>query len=130
MARRWRIPAGPLLWTLVLLLALAALPSAPQRAEAYQLYGFAWPQRTITYHVQPVPYRAAVDRAARAWNVAAIGVRFRRSSFEEADVVVRYGGARCDGLGDIGFPPSGVSRVTLGANCDTRLITMTAAHEL
>lgn len=121
---------GLVLCALVSWLALAAPAAVPDSAHAYRLHGFAWPQPTITYHVRARAYAAAVDRAARAWNRAGVGVRLRRTSAGSADVIVRYGGRRCDGRALVGFVPGDVSEVFLGAGCDRRLITMTAAHEL
>ena len=102
----------------------------PATAGAYRLYGRPWPQPTITYHVQARGYAAAVDRAARVWNRADVGVRLRAAARDSADVIVRYGGRRCEGEALIGFAPREGSEVRLGAGCGSRLITLTAVHEL
>ena len=81
-------------------LALAA--AAP--TEAYVVAGRAWPTTTITYHANTAGYRTAVDRAARIYNHAGIGVRLRRAaSAAEAEVVFVYGGRRCEGSSYVGF---------------------------
>jgi len=112
------------------LLAAVALAALPATAGAYRLYGRPWPQPTITYHVQARGYAAAVDRAARVWNRAGVGVRLRKATRYSADVIVRYGGRRCEGEALIGFAPREGSEVRLGAGCGTLLITLTAVHEL
>lgn len=111
-------------------LSAVALAALPARASAYELLGHRWSTSTITYRVTAPRYSAAVNRAARVWKRADVGVRFRRASGAEADVVVGYGGARCDGLAQIGYRRSAPVAVWLGRGCTTRLITLTAVHEL
>lgn len=67
----------------------------------------------------------AVDCATRAWIRASVGVS-RRGSPPSADVVVPYGGQRCDGEALMGFVPRGAVGDQPGAGCGTGLITRTA----
>jgi hypothetical protein len=93
--------------------------------------GNPWPGATIRYYTSAKAYSTAVDRAARAWNRAAVGVRFARSSRATADVVVAYGSARCGGVSPMGYGGRQEdTTVRLGAGCSTSFITLTAAHEL
>jgi predicted Zn-dependent protease len=115
---------------LAISLSTIALAALPARAPAYELLGHRWSTSTITYRVTAARYVPAVERAARAWNRAGVGVRFRRTSGVEADVVIRYGGAPCDGLAEIAYRRSSPVAVWLGRGCATRLITLTAVHEL
>jgi hypothetical protein len=112
-------------------LALAASALMPAGASAYVVGGHAWPGKTIRYYTAAGAYSGAVNRAARAWNRAAVGVRFAASSRANAAVVVLYGTERCGGLSPMGYGGrfQGTT-VRLGAGCSTQLITLTAAHEL
>ncbi|HEX4732897.1 MAG TPA: matrixin family metalloprotease [Thermoleophilaceae bacterium] len=108
---------------------LAAL--LPASAGAYVVGGKPWPATTITYYVAAKAYAGPVNRAARIWNRADVGVEFSRASRSQADVVVAYGGPRCAGYSPVGFggwDESTVSR--LGAGCSKAFITLTAVHEL
>lgn len=115
----------------LLALAAGACPLlAPASASAYELAGRPWPGRTITVHVRAQAYAPAVRRAVRAWNDADVGVRLRRvSAAEGADVVVRYGGRRCEGEALVGYARIR-STVYLGRGCDLGLVRLTAVHEL
>ena len=105
---------------------LAALPAA---ADAYEIAGRAWPRSTITYHTEAAGYSRAVDRAARIWNRADVGIRLRRGDAATADVVVTYGGPRCWGAALVGYQPPRRGAIRLGRGCSTGLITLTAVHE-
>jgi Matrixin len=108
-------------------ISLFALPGA---AEGYAVGGKPWPAAAITYYVAAKGYAAPVERAARIWNGASVGARLVRTSRAKADVVVSYGGRRCEGLSPMGFGGWRASTVMrLGAGCSTGLITLTAVHE-
>src|SRR5829696_696844 len=115
----------PLMGSLVALVVLAPAASAYERA------GRAWPGKRITYYTGASGYRVPVDRAARIWNRARVGVRFRRVSRRNAQVVIRYGGRRCEGAAFAGYIGRfRQSPVQLGRGCGRGLITLTAVHEL
>jgi Astacin (Peptidase family M12A) len=111
-------------------LALAGTALFPASAPAYVVGGNAWPGKTIRYYTAARAYKGAVDRAARNWNRANVGVRFASSSRASADVVVRYGTERCGGLSPMGYGGKYEgTTVRLGAGCSRRFITLTATHE-
>lgn len=66
-----------------------AILAAPA-AEAYTFRGERWPKDRIGYSNSLERYDSAVGRAARAWNAADVGIRFRRVPRAQADVVIRY----------------------------------------
>jgi len=98
-------------------------------AQAYVIDGVRWPGTTITYY--PTAYRTAVDRAARNWDHANVGVRFRRaSSASAADVIVKLGAQQCGGFSIVGWPRWwSQSWVKLSSGCDRDLVTLVATHE-
>src|SRR4051794_22064732 len=111
-------------------IALAAICVVPGSAEAYVVGGHRWPSATITYYVAAKAYAGPVGRAARAWNSANVGIRFRRASRTSADVTVAYGGNRCEGESPMGFGGwRDLTVVHLGAGCSNGLISLTATHE-
>ena len=115
---------------LALSLALAGSALLPATASAYVVGGRAWPQTTIRYYTAASAYSSAVNRAARNWNRANVGVRFAASSRSAADVVVAYGEDRCGGISPMGYGGRFVgTTMRLGAGCSTSLITLTATHE-
>lgn len=112
------------------LISAVAVCFAPASASAYVVGGYGWPSSTITYYVAAKGYSAAVGRAARNWNRANVGVTFRRASQSQADVIVRYGGSRCEGESPMGFGGyRTITTVYLGAGCSQGLIALTATHE-
>lgn len=118
---------------LVAALSLAVAVSAllPAGASAYAVGGKAWPGTTIRYYTAARGYASAVNRAARIWNRAGVGVRFASSSRRSADVVVAYGTYRCAGMSPMGYGGRYAgTTVHLGAGCSDDLITLTATHEL
>ena len=116
--------------SLAVLIALAATGLAPGSASAYTVGGRPWPDATITYYTAASTYRAAVNRAARAWNQADVGVRLSRSSRRNADVVVTYGEPMCGGASPVGYDRRfETTTMRLGAGCDRRFIMLTAVHE-
>ena len=110
-------------------LTLVALAVAVASADGYVAAGRAWPRSTITYYVEASAYRAPVNRAARVWNRADVGVRLARASREDADVLVAYGGPRCGGYALLGYQRRYRSSVHLGRGCSRDFITLTAVHE-
>jgi hypothetical protein len=112
-------------------LAVAFSALVPARASAYAVGGKAWPGTTIRYYTAARGYASAVDRAARIWNRAGVGVRFASSSRRAADVVVAYGTYRCAGVSPMGYGGRYAGTIVrLGAGCTRDLITLTATHEL
>jgi hypothetical protein len=111
-----------------LALALSLLAAAP--GDAYRIGGRAWPDGTINYYTSARGYSGAVDRAARILNRTGLGLRLRRTSRADADVVVTYGGAPCNGRARVGFQRyRGDNVVWLGRGCSRALVTLTAVHE-
>jgi hypothetical protein len=113
-----------------LLIVIAAAAALPASASAYAVGGKPWPEATITYYVVAKAYAGPVDRAARIWNRADVGVQFARAPRSQANVIVAYGGERCAGRSPVGFGgwhESTISR--LGAGCGKGFITLTAVHE-
>ena len=101
-----------------LMLALTGAALIPSSASAYVVAGFAWPGTTIRYYTAAGAYRGAVDRAARTWNRAAVGVRLASGSRASADVVVTYGTDRCGGVSPMGYGGRYVgTTMRLGAGC-------------
>jgi Astacin (Peptidase family M12A) len=110
--------------------ACGVVAGLPSSAGAYVFGGHPWPTQQITYYVAADRYAAPVQRAARIWNRAKVGVRFMEVRQAEADVLVRYGGPRCAGASPVGFGGYYELTVTrLGAGCSKRFITLTAVHE-
>jgi hypothetical protein len=103
----------------------------PAGASAYAVGGNAWPGKTIRYYTVAHSYARGVDRAARTWNRAGVGVRFAASSRSSADIVVSYGTDRCGGLSPMGYGGRYEGTIVrLGKGCGSSLITLTAVHEL
>ena len=111
-------------------LSLAVLGGLAPAASAYERAGRAWPGGRITYFTAAEGYRSPVDRAARIWTRAGVGVKFVRTSRRNAQVVIGYGGRRCEGAAFAGYIGRRQSPVRLGAGCGRSLITLTAVHEL
>jgi len=107
---------------LVLCAVACALPAQP--AQAYELLGRVWPDRTITYNAATDRDRAASLYAARAWNRSGAGVRFRRTT-RRGDVIVRAGGSACGGVAILGGRRA---EVRLG-RCGPDLTKLVATHE-
>jgi hypothetical protein len=113
------------------LAAIVLTVLVPSSASAYSVGGRPWPGQTIRYATTAAAYRGAVDRAARIWNRASVGVRFAKSSRRRADVIVAYGTEPCGGASPMGYGGryEGTT-VRLGAGCSRRFIVLTAVHEL
>jgi predicted Zn-dependent protease len=117
----------------VLALGSALAGLAPAAANAYVIGGKRWPTETIRYYAATADYAGDVTRAARIWNRANVGVRFARTSKRSrADVVIGHGGPACAGVTTMGYRSSrsGATVVRLGAGCTTRLVELSAVHEL
>jgi hypothetical protein len=69
----------------------------------------------------------AVDRAARKWNHAGVGVKLQRTTADKAQVPIRYGGASCTGFAIVGYASN--SYMQLGKGCNTDHMVLVAAHE-
>jgi hypothetical protein len=111
-------------------LAGGALSLVPATAgEAYSIGGQGWPGTTVTYYTAAKAYSAPVKRAARVINRAGVGVRLRRASRADADVVLAYGGRACEGEAFVGFQRFVSDVVYLGRGCSHGLVTLTAVHE-
>lgn len=113
-----------------LIAAVATLCLVPASAGAYAVGGHPWPSARITYYVAAKAYTKPVNRAARIWNDAAVGVTFAQARLAEADVIVARGAPRCAGASPVGF--GGFYELTvmrLGAGCSRSFITLTAVHE-
>jgi hypothetical protein len=116
---------------ILLLTLMAALLVAAPAASASEQAGRAWPGGRITYHTTASAYSASVDKAARIWNRAGVGVKFVKTTRAKAQVVLSYGGRRCEGTAYAGYiGRSQQSPVVLGAGCNKSLIVLTAVHEL
>ena len=116
---------------IVAALCLAAAGGLAPSANAYERAGRPWPGGRITYFTTAEDYRSPVDRAARIWNRARVGVKFVKSTRRGAQVVIGYGGRRCEGAAFAGYiGRRRQSPVQLGAGCGRSLITLTAVHEL
>lgn len=113
--------------TLAALVACAAAASLqPPRAQAYSLLGRYWNDPVITYYASSARERSASAFAARTWNRAGTGFRFRRTtSARRAGVVVGTGGEGCGGVAILGGRQA---RVRLG-RCGERLTRLVATHE-
>jgi hypothetical protein len=114
--------------TILLAGLIATAPAAP--AAGYVLEGQPWPTTTLGYYVRAAGYRKAVDAAARDWSRAHVGIRFTRVPLSQAQIVLRYGGAACNGEATVGYEPGQTADVTLGRGCSQGVITLTAVHEL
>lgn len=111
----------------ILVLGLILALASP--ASAYVLAGDAWPGRSINYYVRNGGDPRVVDRAARAWNRANIGIRLRRVTGGGADVLVGFqSDSPCSGWATIGRSWS-LGRVTLGTGCGRSRALLMAAHE-
>ena len=115
---------------ILLLTLMAALVVAAPTATASEQAGRAWPGGRITYHTSAKSYSASVDKAARIWNKANVGVKFVKTSRANAQVVLSYGGRSCEGAAYAGYIGRRQSSVVLGASCSKSLIILTAVHEL
>ena len=112
-------------------LAVAVLAATAPSASAFERAGRPWPGGRITYYTAADGYASSVDRAARIWNRASTGVKFVKASRREAQVVLDYGGRRCEGAAYAGYiGRRRQSPVQLGAGCGKSLIVLTAVHEL
>jgi hypothetical protein len=117
----------PLATTIVL--AAATWGAAVPQASAYQIAGQPWPGHTVSYYsTGGAKADAIVDRAARVWNRAHVGVRFVRSPTSAAEVLVSGNWARCRGNAITGYPGPQLSWLYVGS-CPSGLMVLITAHE-
>jgi Matrixin len=115
--------------TVTLVLAALAWGLAAGEASAYVIGGRPWPGKQVTYYsTGSRSGKAIVDRGARVWNRARVGVRFRRSSSSRADVIVSGTAGGCHGSAYMGYPGERASWLYV-APCPTRLMVLVTAHE-
>jgi hypothetical protein len=108
--------------------SMLSLALAPQ-AAAYRIAGQPWPYKKLTYYsLGSKRANRIVDRAARIWNRARIGLRFSRARASSADVLVSGSRGRCRGKALIGFPGARVSWLHV-ARCPEDLMVLVVAHE-
>ena len=115
----------------LLTLSTAALCALAPSAGAYERAGRSWPGGRITYYTAAGGYSGSVDRAARIWSRANVGVVFVKTPRRQAQVVIDYGGRACEGSAIAGYVGRRrQSPVELGAGCGRSFIVLTAVHEL
>ena len=99
-------------------------------ADAFVLGGEPWPGRSITYYVGPGGNARAVNRAARAWNRAKVGVRLRRVPREDAQVLIGFASpSPCSGWATVGRAEDPVGQVSLDRQCSRSVTFLLAVHE-
>jgi hypothetical protein len=125
--------AGPRLAKVRLLVTIAFLAAAisciaAPPAGAYRIAGAPWPGKTVTYYSSGGRDTIAlIDRAARMWNRARVGVRFKRSPTSDADLLVSGAWGSCGGRAIMGYPGA-QSWLYLGP-CTSGLMALITAHE-
>jgi Matrixin len=113
------------------LLAVAVLGVAAPRARAYRIGGQPWPSQDVTYYSAGSPHaNALIDKAARVWNRAQVGVHLVRSPSPSAQVLVSGAPGRCRGISLIGYPGAYMSSswAHIG-RCPKKLMVLVMAHE-
>ena len=114
---------------LTILLAGGAGGLAAQQADAYVIGGQPWPGKRVTYNsTGSARANAIVDRAARIWNRARVGIRLSRASSSKADVLVSGASGVCHGEANVGYPGERSSWLYV-APCPRRLMVLVLAHE-
>lgn len=112
----------------IIILAAAAWGAAAPQASAYRIVGQPWPGHTVTFYSTGGPKaEGIVDRAARIWNRARVGVRFVRSP-TSADVLVSGNWGYCRGSAITGYPGPRLSWLYIGS-CPSGLMVLITAHE-
>ncbi len=110
-------------------LAAAIWGAAAPGASAYRIVGQPWPGRTLSYYsTGGARADAIVDRAARVWNRARVGVRFVRSPTSAAEVLVSGNWTHCRGNAITGYPGPQLSWLHVGS-CPSGLMVLITAHE-
>jgi len=89
--------------------------------------GDPWPGPAIRYHTSAAKYADAVDRAAKIWNRAEVGIKLRRVKAQDAQLIVSYGGKSCTGWAIVGYASNSAMR--LGSGCETNHMILVAVHE-
>jgi hypothetical protein len=118
-------------WVISFLLAMAALAAAAPVAGAYKIAGQPWPSRDVTYYSSGTPRaNALIDKSARVWNRAHVGIHLVRSPSPSAQVMVSGAPGRCRGTSLIGYPGEllGAGWARIG-RCPTKLMVLVMAHE-
>jgi hypothetical protein len=102
---------------------------AARQAGAYQIAGKPWPGKRVSYYsIGSRHSKQLVDRAARIWNRANVGVRFVRSPSSAAEIMVSGVAGICRGEAYIGYPGEETSWLYV-AHCPTNLMVLVLAHE-
>jgi hypothetical protein len=115
--------------TITSFLAAATLGYAAPQAGAYRIEGQPWPSHDVSYYSGgSARAKALVDRGARVWNRANVGIHLMRSPSSTADVLVSGAPGRCWGLSLIGYPGAQASWLRIG-RCPTKLMVLVLAHE-
>jgi hypothetical protein len=110
-------------------LAAAIWGVAAPQAGAYRIVGKPWPGKTVSYYSTGGPRaNALVDRAARVWNRAGVGIHLKRSPASGAQVVVSGTPGRCRGRATMGYPGAQMSWLYIGP-CPSGLMVLVLAHE-
>ena len=118
-----------------LIAALMALTALAPTARSYEVEGQPWPTRTVTYYDAAPGWGAAVRQAVRTWNSTGAAVRFKRTSRERADVIIRLAPRGrlkgCSGAAQVGYSPAvRQAPVWLSRGCDRAGAELVATHEL
>ena len=110
-------------------LAAAIWGVAAPQAGAYRIAGKPWPGKTVSYYSTGGPRaNALVDRAARIWNRARVGIHLKRSPASAAQVLVSGTSGRCRGRAIMGYPGARMSWLYIGP-CPSGLMVLVLAHE-
>jgi hypothetical protein len=100
-----------------------------QQAGAYRIAGKPWPGKRVSYYSFGSHHsKQLVDRAARIWNRANVGVHFVRSPSTNAKVMVSGVAGNCHGEASIGYPGERTSWLYV-APCPKDLMVLVLAHE-
>jgi Matrixin len=87
-----------------------------------------WPGPAISYRTAAHKYDRSVDQAAWNWNRANVGIRLLKATRGKADVTVRSGAPRCQGVAAVGDAQKAGGWMRLG-HCKKWLVTLLATHE-
>jgi hypothetical protein len=110
-------------------LAAAIWGVAAPQAGAYRIAGKPWPGTTVRYYSTGGSRASAlVDRAARIWNGARVGIHLKRSPAPGAQVLVSGAPGRCRGRALMGYPGAQMSWLYIGP-CPSGLMVLVLAHE-
>jgi predicted Zn-dependent protease len=110
------------------LLAVALTLVSASTSHARVVRGERWPGPAITYRTAAHKYDRSVDQAAWTWNRANVGIRLLKATRGKADVTVRSGAPRCQGVAAVGYARHPASWMRLGS-CKEGLVVLLATHE-